>query len=269
MKKLLVLFTLLVVSATTFAQKKETRNVSTFTRISFRSSGVVYVKQGTPQKVEIEGSAEALERIKTRVEDGKLIIGPEEKWMNWSWDSNDDVTVYVTVASIEALSVSGSGKMEVQTRVTANALDLNVSGSGSLKVEAEAGEVDADVSGSGEMTLRGKYKSFSSDISGSGEIIMNASVAEKAEFEISGSGKVKATGTAQTVKASISGSGKVLGIDFQTDTCDVRISGSGDVEIGVKTELNARISGSGSVIYKGDPARVHSDASGSGKVRKI
>jgi len=270
MKKIFSLITaILLITSASFAQKKETRDVSVFTKISFRSPGTVYVKQGSPQKVEVEGSSEVLEKIKTKVEDGKLIIGPEEKWNNWNWGNDDKVIVYVTVSSIEALSVSGSGDMIVQTKVTANNLDLNVSGSGSLKVEAEAGEVEANVSGSGDMELRGKYKSFSSDISGSGEIEMNATIAGNAEFDISGSGEVHATGTAQTVKASITGSGKIKGADLETDKCTVRISGSGNVEINVKTELDARISGSGTVGYKGNPTRVNSDSSGSGKVRKI
>lgn len=270
MKKILSFITaILLVSSAAIAQKRETRDVSTFTKISFRTSGVVYVKQGSPQKVEIEGSSETLEKMKTKVDDGKLIIGPEDRWMSWSWGDDDKVTVYVTVASIEALSVSGSGKMIVQTKVTANNLDLNVSGSGSLKIDADASDVDADVSGSGDMELRGKYRSFTSDISGSGEIEMNATIAGKADFDISGSGEVRATGTVQSVKAEITGSGKVLASNLETETCNVEISGSGSVEINVKTELDARITGSGSVSYKGSPSRVNSESTGSGKVRKM
>jgi hypothetical protein len=270
MKKIFTLIAaILLITTVSFSQKRETRDVSTFTKISFRSPGTVYVKQGSPQKVEIEGSDDVLKEIRTKVEDGKLIIGPEDKWMNWSWGNDDKVTVYITVASIEALSVSGSGDMIVQTRVTTNALKLNVSGSGSLKVEADATDVDANVSGSGDMELRGKYKSFTSDISGSGEIEMNATIAGVADFDISGSGEVHATGTAQSVKAKITGSGKVAAANLETETCNVRISGSGSVQINVKTELDARITGSGSVSYKGNPSRVNADATGSGKVRKL
>jgi hypothetical protein len=269
MKKILFLMSaVLMIASTSFAQKRETRDVSTFTKISFRSPGKVYVKQGSPQKVEIEGSAELLEKIKTKVEDGKLSIGPESNW-NWSWGDDDKVTVYITVANIEALSVSGSGDLIAQTKITGNNLKLNVSGSGSLEAEIDAGEVDADVSGSGDMNLKGKCKSFSSDISGSGGVSLNASIADEVEFDISGSGKVNATGSSQSIKAEITGSGKVMASNFVTDKCEVRISGSGDVEITVKTELDARITGSGTVSYKGNPLRVNSDSSGSGKVIKM
>lgn len=260
---------IVLIASVSFAQKRETRDVSAFTKISFRSPGKVYIKQGSPQKIEIEGSAETLEKIKIKVEDGKLTIGPEDKWFDWSWGDSDKVTVYITMATIENLSVSGSGDMVAQTKITSTNLKLNVSGSGSLEAEVVATEIDADVSGSGDMDLKGKCKNFTSDISGSGSVKLNAAIAGAADFDISGSGEVRATGSAQSVKAEITGSGKVLAADLETDKCEVRISGSGDVEINVKTELDARITGSGTVSYKGSPSRVNADSSGSGKVRKM
>lgn len=257
------------VSTVAIAQKRETREVSTFTKISFRTPGKVYIKQGSPQKVEIEGSTEALEKIKTKVEGNKLTIGPDDNWFNWSWGDDNKVVVYVTVASVEGLSVSGSGDLIAQTKITSNELDLNVSGSGSLEAEIEAGDVDANVSGSGNMNLKGRCKNVETDISGSGNVELNLVISGTADFDISGSGEVEAAGTAQTVKAEITGSGKVLGANLETEKCEVQISGSGDVEINVKRELDARISGSGTVSYRGNPTHVNSESNGSGKVRKL
>lgn len=270
--KTLITFTMAVVlmSSTAFAQKRETREVAAFTKISFRTAGKVYVKQGSPQKVEIEGTTEMLEKIKTKVEDGKLSIGPEEKWNNWNWSDNDTkVNVYITVPNIETLSVSGSGSLVAQTVIKSGNLKLNVSGSGSLAAEIDAADVDADVSGSGNIDLTGKCKNMSVDVSGSGKVKINGAVTGKADFDISGSGKVEASGSAEVVKTDITGSGKVLAASLVTTRCDVEISGSGDVEINVQKELNVKISGSGTVLYKGDPARVNSDASGSGSVKKM
>ena len=87
--------------------------------------------------------------------------------------------------------------------------------------------------------------------------------------DCSRSRKIQASGTANEVKTNISGSGKVLAANLETNKCEVRISGSGDVEINVKSELDANISGSGSVSYKGNPSHVNSHASGSGHVRKM
>jgi Putative auto-transporter adhesin, head GIN domain len=271
MKNKLSLFTIvLMMSTLSVAQTKETRPVETFTKISFRVPGKLYLKQGSPQKVEIEGDREALEKIETEVEGGRLIIGNEDKWFNWSWNEDDKVNVYITVKDIEGLNVSGSGDLIAQTKLIGNDFDLKVSGSGSLQAEIEAqGDIEGDVSGSGDMILKGKCRNYDSDVSGSGKIDLSLAIADKANFGLSGSGKIIASGSAQSVKTSISGSGKVLAANLEVDRCDVRISGSGDVEINVKSELDATISGSGSVSYKGNPAHVNSHASGSGHIRKM
>lgn len=272
MKKLIPLLLLtLLAGMSAIAQNRETRNVNTFTKIAFRVPGKLYLRQGTTQKVEIEGKADLLKEIETRVEGNKLVIGKEgNNWMSWNWDDNDRVDVYITVKDIEALSVGGSGDIIGETKITTPELDLNVSGSGSMKVEVEvSGALGADVSGSGDVEVRGKCKSFDSDVSGSGKVILSLNVTETADFGVSGSGKIQASGTANEVKTSISGSGKVLAANLETNRCEVRISGSGDVEINVKNELDANISGSGSVSYRGNPSKVNSHASGSGSVHKL
>ena len=266
----LLLFVLSISAA--IAQTRETKDVSTFTKISFRVSGKLHLKQGSPQKVEIEGKKDALEKIEVEVEGNRLVIKREGNgWMDWSFGDDDDkVNVYVTVKDIEGLSVSGSGDLIGQGKITSSDLDLNVSGSGLLQLEADvSGDLEADVSGSGEIVLKGSCRNYDSDVSGSGRIDLDVAISEKASFGVSGSGKIQAAGTANEVKTNISGSGKVLAANLETNKCEVRISGSGDVEINVKSELDANISGSGSVSYKGNPSHVNSHASGSGHVRKM
>lgn len=273
MKHVLAAVVLLAFVSTTavFAQSRETRNVGTFTKISFRVPGKLYLRQGATQKVEIEGDKDILREIETEVDGSKLIIGKEGKWFDWNWDEDEKrVNVYVTVKDIEAISVSGSGDLVGETKIVSNNLDLNVSGSGSLRVDVEvSGDLEADVSGSGDIDVKGKCRDLNSDVSGSGKVQMNVAINDLADFGVSGSGKIYASGTAARVKTSISGSGKVLAAELQANSCDVRISGSGDVEINVKEQLDANISGSGSVSYKGNPGRVNSHASGSGRISKM
>ncbi|MEJ1238671.1 head GIN domain-containing protein [Chryseolinea sp. T2] len=260
----------MIVSSAVVGQSRQTKNVDTFTKISFRVPGKMYVRQGSPQKVEIEGDKDALEKTIVKVEGSKLIVGREGKWSNWNFGDDDEVNVYVTVKDVNALNVSGSGDIIVETKIVTNELELNVSGSGNLKVEAEvSGPMEADVSGSGDLDVKGRCASLNSDVSGSGKVTAGVTVSKSAEFGVSGSGKVEASGSASDVRVSISGSGKVLASNMQTNTCNVRISGSGDVEISVKNEIDANITGSGSVRYRGEPSKVNSHATGSGSVRKM
>ncbi len=271
MKKLfttsLVLF---FVFSFVLAQNKETRNVDTFTKISFRVPGKLYLRQGAVQKVELQGERDVLEKIETEVSGGRLSIGREnDNWRMWDWD-DAKISVYITVKDIEGLSVSGSGDLIGDGKLKAGDLDLNVSGSGSLQIEVDAsGAMEANVSGSGDVEVKGSCRSLDSKVSGSGKVNFSGAVAERADVNVSGSGKILADGTAREIKATISGSGEVLAAGLEVNKCEVRISGSGDVEINVKSELDATISGSGSVTYKGSPSQVNSHSSGSGKVRKM
>ena len=256
------------VSTICSAQNRETRNVSGFTHLSYRVPGKLYLKQGSPAKVELEGAKDILAEIETEVSGDRLIIGKENRWNNWGWN-NDKVTIYVTMPTIEGVSVSGSGDLYCEEKINVNNLDLNVSGSGSMRLAFNAsGDVEADVSGSGDMDLKGSCNNFDSDVSGSGRVYVSMADRGKADFGVSGSGKIQAQGSAQEVKVGIGGSGRVNAGELATDRCTVRISGSGDAEINVKEELEVSISGSGSVVYSGDPKRVNSHASGSGHVRK-
>ena len=266
-----IFFLLAIICGAGFAsaQQREVRDVAEFTKISFGYPGKLYLKQGSPQRVEIEADDDVLKEIETEVSGGRLRISKESGWFDWSL-TDEKITVWVTVPDIEAVHVSGSGDIIGQSKIKTHDLDLGFSGSGSLTLEVDAGgEVEADISGSGNMELSGTCRSFESDVSGAGRVQLSIHIQEYADLAISGSGKILASGAADVVKARISGSGKVLAADLQVNRCDVRISGSGDVEINVKNELDASISGSGSVSYRGDPKKVNSNSSGSGKVRKL
>ncbi len=271
MKKLAVLV-LMLVSGFAFAQTKETRNVESFSKLSFRVPGKLILKQGPTQSVVLEGDKEFLSKVETSIEGGKLTIGREDKWRwtDWSWRDDNKITAYVTMTNIEYLGVGGSGDLIGEGKFSANDLDLKVSGSGSLQIEVGAkGNLNADVSGSGDVDVKGTCQNFDSSISGSGKVNAQVSIAGKADVSVSGSGKIMASGTANEIKARISGSGKVLAANLEVSKCNVHISGSGDVEINVKDALDANISGSGSVSYKGNPSQLNSHASGSGHVRKM
>ena len=84
MKKYLYLFVLTFALSPYFAsaQKREVRNVDTFTKINFGFPGKLYLRQGSPQKVELEGDQEVLNEVETKVDNGRLRIGKEGKWFD-------------------------------------------------------------------------------------------------------------------------------------------------------------------------------------------
>ena len=211
--------------------QKRNVDVGNFTELSLGIPATLYIKQGSNEKVEIDCDDDIYDEIEFEMRGDRLVIKREGK--GWNWNSGwrrSEVDVYVTMRTIEALSVSGSGNMESDGTLNTDDLELAVSGSGDMDLKIESDELETRISGSGSISLSGS--------------------AEEADARISGSGRVKAE-------------------DLTVKTFDARISGSGSCYITVKEEIEASISGSGSVYYAGDPDRVISNASGSGKVRKM
>ena len=183
MKRTSIILILLAFVLTTFAQNqnREKRSVSNFTKISFRTGGKLYLKQGSTNSVELEGDKEVLEKVETDVEGGRLVISYKDErssWFNWrsSWEDKKFVA-YVTIKEIDGIYVSGSGDLVAQTKLTGGNMDLKVSGSGNLEAEIEAADVDANVSGSGDLYFKGKARSIDGGISGSGKINFDGMVA--------------------------------------------------------------------------------------------
>ncbi|MTI40551.1 head GIN domain-containing protein [Fulvivirga lutimaris] len=230
MKKILILSTFIFSALVAFAQDSEIRDVSSFDGISLGSSGTLFLTIGSEQKVELKGKSSVIEDIITEVRGSTLIIKQRNSSGWFSWSSSEDFDVYVTVPSIEALDVSGSGRIYGKSKIASSRLDLGVSGSGRMEIDVDASMIEASVSGSGRITVDGKGKDL--------------------EIHISGSGSVDAEHLA-------------------VENVEARISGSGRCEVNVSKSIDARISGSGSVYYKGDPDKVNSNTSGSGRVKKI
>lgn len=227
--KTLLASLLLIAGITSAHAQKTTVEVEDFTKISFGVPGTLYLTQGTQNTVEIHADEETMERIEVVQEGGRLKIKTKNNYGWGSWNSGK-VTAYVTIKTLEGLSVSGSGGIVGKNTIKSGDIDLDVSGSGSIEMDLTATDVNISISGSGEVSLNGSGK--------------------RADVDISGSGKVQ-------------------GETFSVDVFEADISGSGTCYITANSEIDADISGSGSIYYKGNPDRVNSRSSGSGKVKKL
>ncbi|MET4107413.1 head GIN domain-containing protein [Hymenobacter sp. UYP22] len=224
-----LLMALVVLSAFRVAGTRETRSVEAFSAVNLGGSTKVVLRQGSPQKVEVEGEADDLAYLETVVSNGSLRIGTKKTSGNNWHNYKGSVTVYVTVPSIKALKVSGSGSIKAADAIKADKLDLGVSGSGS--------------------------------------IILSSVTADKISSALSGSGSIQAAGVAPTQEISVSGSGGVQAPKLQSKTCSISISGSGGCRVQATELLEASIVGSGDVYVTGNP-QVKSSVVGSGRVHR-
>ena len=200
----------------------------------------------------------------------------------------------VMLGACSILGERGSGTMAVETRDVSGFSEIDLSGSGtvlvsvtgaeSLTVEAEDNILPlltTEVRG-GRLVL-GASESISPTrdivytvtvidleavtVSGSGSVSAVDVAANGFEVDISGSGTVTAQGVSERLDVSIGGSGAFMGGALVSATGTVSVSGSGDALVNVTDELDARVSGSGTVEYIGDPA-ASTSISGSGEVSR-
>ncbi len=227
---LLALFFISATFAVSLAQRKESRNVEDFDAISVRTNANVYLRQGGSYSLDIEGDRDDIEEVETRVRMGKLIIDDRRASSWFGWNRRGRVDIYITVKDLQEIRVSSSGRVMTESQFRMDDLELGVSGSGSIEIDANAKDIDIGISGSGRITLEG---------------------------------------TSGDNRLSISGSGKLAAADMESESYDISISGSGSCRIYANKRIDADISGSGSVYYRGNPDKVRSDVSGSGRLRRL
>lgn len=206
---------------------REARPVGPFQALVSSGSFDVRIRQSDRTTVEVEGEPSVVAQIETVVEpsgDGAVLQIRARNGARWS--SMQPVRIHVATPTLRAVSLRGSGDLEIQGLKTPE-LRLGLSGSGDARV-------------SGLQTER-----FSASLAGSGDI--------------------RAEGQATRLSLSIAGSGDARLRELTSRQAEVSIAGSGDAEVHADESLSVQIAGSGDVRYAGG-ARVTRAVAGSGSV---
>jgi hypothetical protein len=91
---------------------------------------------------------------------------------------------------------------------------------------------------------------------------------EKLKIDTSGASNINLSGETKTLDMDMSGASKVNTEDLHAARVTISMSGAGKANVYASEELNAKVSGAGSVTYSGDPKVVHPEVSGVGSVSK-
>jgi len=239
---LLVLICCCLSPVVTLAERlTEEREVEPFHSVDLRTVGHISLTQGDEQSIVIRAERDVLQKLKTEVRGGELIISSK-----WNIRQAEAPEIFITITKVRSLKISGSGEIKGEERIFSKDLELGISGSGDILLELKAEQLHTKVSGSGNMSLELEAKYVTTHISGSGDIEM--------------------VGLSGSLETRISGSGSLTALDLETREATIRISGSGNCRVHVRDTLDVRISGSGDVEYRGNP-KVNLSGSGSGSVR--
>jgi hypothetical protein len=138
--------------------------------------------------------------------------------------------VFITVPELKRIEVSGAVDIETQTKFTQPELSLEISGATDAKLELALQKLNVRSSGGCDLKLSGIATLFALDASG-----------------------------AVDVKA----------YELLSESVFIEISGAGNAEVSASKEIKADVSGAADVRYKGNPAKVWSDVSGAGSIKKV
>ena len=222
MKKIQALMLILVISATSFAQKTindpnaEPRSVGAFHAIRVGNAFDVYISQGNEDAIAISASKqEYKDKIITKVENGTLIIRFDEDKKFWKGLTGErtKLKAYISVKKLEYLDVGGACDVFIEDVISAEDLKIDLSGASDLKGKINAKKMTVSISGASDATI---------------------------------------TGNAADLQIDASGASDFKGYDLVTNYCTAKASGASSINITVNKELNANASGASSVRFKGE-----------------
>jgi hypothetical protein len=229
---------LLSIASFSFAQTtKKTLDLPEFKSIYVNSNYTVYIKQTNKQEVTVEALTEIWELTTVKVENGVLMVNVERKPDNPNksiWAKIDDIKVkptmklMVSVKNINELQVNGGGKIVSENSIASDYIALSVAGSGGIDLDLKGTNLKTEISGSGNITLKGYATTNDIIMSGSGSLNAYACELETAKVKMSGSGTCELTASA-TLDAVVLGSGTIKH-KGNTKNVTKKVFGSGAVD---------------------------------------
>jgi hypothetical protein len=213
----------------------ESREVRNFDRVHLQDFGDLDITQGAQESLTVEADEEILDKIRTTVRDGELILRIGGDWLDrlgallTTSLTRPHIQYHLTVKHLTALLVSGAARVDVGDLTT------------------------------GQLTV---------SLSGAGDVTFKSVTADGLEVKLAGAGRVEVSGKVKQQSVSLSGAGKYAGGKLESQQARVSMSGAGSATLWANQELDATLSGMGSVEYYGDP-RVKTSISGLGSIKHL
>ena len=180
----------------------QVRQVAAFSRVDLAGSSDVTIHAGAAQSVVVHADDNLLARVTTKVRAGTLVIATKG-----SFTTSSPLTVVVSVPSLQALTVSGSGAITA-SNIQGARVSVRLSGSGAVRAAGTVTRLDVSVGGSGDAQLgQLAARDVHAAVSGSGQIVTHA--ANTLQASATGSGTIIYTGNPPHVTTSTTGSGTI------------------------------------------------------------
>ena len=218
---------------------KELNNVSNFSSISVLGSPDVEYRQsnGSKTTVSIYGSDNLVDLLEVSTVNGVLQVNIKKGVKILSGERR--LKVIASSPSLNQVNIKGSADVYLKGAIKGNDLNLNIAGSGDIEAENL------------------QYTNIFALVKGSGDIDLKNVKATTVMSEVNGSGDINIKGSAQKATLTVNGSGDISAEKLAATNVVATVAGSGDIVCYASRQLDARVSGSGDIKYKGSPSVVN------------
>lgn len=103
-------------------------------------------------------------------------------------------------------------------------------------------------------------------LTGAGTLTVDGVETRALTASLDGSGTIAASGRAVRVVASAGGTGDLDLLGVRARDAEAVLAGTGRIRVYATRSVDARVPGTGTIVYGGQPARVHSSITGTGAV---
>ncbi len=201
----------LCVSTSSFAfaasDVTETRDVQAFHSIRVAGGIELRVKVGNSQKLDITADEEFMQHVETEVRDGILIIDTEEDDDRSWYESDQSVTVRISMPELQLLDIRGAVDGEIDG-IDAEKLVIDIRGAAGIDLDGKCGELELEIAGAAAVDAEDlECKNVDVSLRGTGYATVYAS--EKVDADLRGVGVINIEGDPKIVKQSVRGIGVI------------------------------------------------------------
>lgn len=205
----------------------KTISLAEFDKIDLSGTDDITIKQGSAQEIIVTGHQNIIDRLNTKIENNEWKVTLSKG--NYK---KCHLKIQITVPSISQIKLTGVGDIAFENFDHLNEITLLLEGVGDINCNnlATINQLNAKLNGVGDFNFK------------------NCSAINKLELKHNGVGDFNAFLTESTY-------------------ANIDLKGTGDCNVKVANKLDAKLSGVGNIIYKGNP-EVIQKITGTGKIIK-
>lgn len=228
--------------------------ISEYDRLEVEGGSMVvnYTQADAPEALEIKTDQNIFEKYEFKVDDYTLKIRPKKEYRRNTHFRPSEFMITTNSRKLQKIATSGNTHTNINSPIQAENFEANLAGNGIIQLNDSS-----------------SFTKLKIDIAGSGDFVGKRIHCEQLNGKMAGSNTIVLGGNTGMAEFYIAGSGTVRAFDCTMDELRCKVAGSGDIEATVVNSIDAKIAGSGTIKYKGNPHEINKNIMGSGKIEKV